>query len=93
MARGVGFTHIVEAVSELMAISPHEVIGPRKERTIVKTRALICHWAAAELGMSMTEIGCQLNVSVSTVSVAAKKGQQIAELEGLKLVELLNVEI
>jgi REP element-mobilizing transposase RayT len=41
---------------------------------------------------TLTEIGNRLNISVSTVSVAVKKGQQIIENEGLKLVDLL-VEI
>jgi DNA-binding CsgD family transcriptional regulator len=43
--------------------------------------------------MSMTETGNRLNISVSTVSVAIKKGRQIVGSEGLKLVALLNVEL
>jgi hypothetical protein len=41
VAKGVGWAHIVEAVSELMAMAPHDLIRPRKERTIVKSGALI----------------------------------------------------
>jgi chromosomal replication initiation ATPase DnaA len=74
-ALGVKFTHIIEAVSELMSVSPQDLIGPRKERAIVKARILVCYWAITELGMSMTETGKQLGISVSTVSVAVKKGR------------------
>jgi REP element-mobilizing transposase RayT len=90
-ALGVEFAHIVEAVSELMSVSPQDLIGPRKERVIVKARILICYWAVTELGMSMTEIGKQLGISVSTVSVAAKKGRRIVGKEGLKLADILNI--
>jgi putative transposase len=62
VAKGIGWTHVVEALSELMAIAPHDLIGPRKERTIVKSRALMCYWVSADLGMSMTEIGNRLNI-------------------------------
>jgi hypothetical protein len=42
---------------------------------------------------TLTEIGNRLNISVSTVSVAVKKGWQIVGSEDLKLVDLLNVEM
>ncbi len=90
---GVTFTHIVEAVSGLMSVSPQDLVGPRKERAIVNARILVCYWAVTELGMSMTEIGKQLGISVSTVSVAVQKGRRIVEREGLKLAELLNTEM
>jgi REP element-mobilizing transposase RayT len=90
-ALGVEFTHIVEAVSELMSVSPQDLFGPRKERVIVKARILVCYWAVTELGMSMTEIGKRLGISVSTASVAVKKGRQVVGREGLKLAEILNV--
>ncbi len=92
-AQGVQFAHIVEAVSALISVPPRDLLGPRKERAIVKARTLVCYWAATELGVTMTEIGKQLGISVSTVSVAVKKGRLIVEREGLKLVELLNIEI
>jgi anaerobic C4-dicarboxylate transporter len=41
--------------------------------------------------MSMTELGKKLGIAVSTVSAAVKKGRQMVEREGLKLLDLLNV--
>jgi hypothetical protein len=41
--------------------------------------------------MSMTELGKKLGIAVSTVSGAVKKGRQMVEMEGLKLLDLLNV--
>jgi len=50
-------------------------------------------WTVNELGMSMTEIGNKLGISVSTVSVAVEKGRKIVEKEGLNLLDLLNEEM
>jgi hypothetical protein len=41
--------------------------------------------------MSMTELGKKLGIAVSTVSGAVKKGRQMVEKKGLKLLDLLNV--
>jgi chromosomal replication initiation ATPase DnaA len=91
VAKGVGFSHIVSVVSELTSIPSKDLVGPCKERTIVKARALVCYWSVTELGMSMTELGKKLGIAVSTVSGAVKKGRQMVEKEGLKLLDLLNV--
>jgi putative transposase len=91
--RGIGFKDVLGVVSELLCIQAQKLVGPTKERVIVKGRALACLWAVRELGMSMTEVAECLNISVPTVSVAAKKGGQIADDEGLVLSQLLNITI
>lgn len=92
-AEGVGFDHIVTAVSRLQSIQPQALAGPCKERRIVKARKLVCYWAVTELGISMTEVGRKLRISVSTVSIAVKKGRSIVINEGYVLADLLNIEI
>jgi chromosomal replication initiation ATPase DnaA len=78
-------------VSELTSIPSKDLVGPCKERTIAKARVLVCYWSVTEPGMSMTELGKKLGIAVSTVSGAVKKGRQMVEMEGLKLLDLLNV--
>ncbi len=92
-AKGIGFSNIVSAVSELTSISPQDLVGPCKQRTIVKARALVCYWSATELGISMTDMSKKLGICVSAVSGAVKKGRQTVEKEGLKLLDLLNVQM
>jgi chromosomal replication initiation ATPase DnaA len=91
VAKGVGFPHIVSAVSELTSIPSKDLVGPCKERTIVKARALVCYWSVTELAMVMTELGIKLGIAVSTGSRAVKKGRQLVEREGLKLLDFLNM--
>jgi REP element-mobilizing transposase RayT len=93
IGKGVGFDEIVTAVSNLMDLEPSDIVGPSKERTIVKARVLICYWAARSLGMSMTAISSRLKIAVPTVSIAVKKGRSVVKQEGLSLTELLNIKI
>ena len=87
------FKPIVDAVSMLMSVSPQDIVGPWKERVIVRATVLVCYWAVTRLGMSRAEIGKRLGISVAAVSVAVKKGEQIVKREGPKTANFLNVEM
>ncbi len=50
-AKGIGIQNILSAVSDLLSIDPEALIGPSKERKIVKARALVCYWSFRELGI------------------------------------------
>ena len=52
-----------------------------------------CFWLVRALGISMTDIADRLKIAVPTVSVSAKKGEQIVSEEGLGLPRLLNIKI
>ena len=88
--KGTGFDQIIGAVSVHYGIAPESLIGPCKERQIVKARVLVCYWAVSALGLSMTEVAGKLGIAVPTVSVAVKKGKQRVLQEGLTLEDLLK---
>ena len=56
-------TDIITAVAKYLSIEPDRIIGPSKERTIGKARALVCYWAVRELGMTMTEVAKPLKIA------------------------------
>ncbi len=93
VAKGIGFNHVLSAVSSLLEIEPKTLVGPCKERRIVKARVMVCYWAVSELGLSMTEVAGKLGIAVPTVSVAVKKGRQMVANEGLVLEDLLNMKL
>ena len=92
-AKGVKFKDVVSVAAKLYAKKPQNFIGASKERLVVRGRALICFWAVRELGMSMTTVAEHLKVAVPTVSIAVKKGEHIANEEGIRLIDLLNVKM
>jgi chromosomal replication initiation ATPase DnaA len=88
LAEGIRFDDIIPVAADLISVEQESLIGPSKERTVVKARALLCYWAVHELGMSMTDVATRLKIAVPTVSVAAKKGRRIVKEEGLALAEV-----
>jgi putative transposase len=92
-AKGIQFEDLFAAVSALLSVQPRNLLGPSKERTIVKARALCCYWAVRELGMSMSNVAGRLKIAGPTVSVAVKKGGKIVSDEGLVLSDVLNIRI
>ena len=67
---GVDFDQLVSVVCDRFAVERQELVGPCKERRIVKDRILVCFWAVRVLGFSMTEVAAKLAISVPIVSVA-----------------------
>lgn len=92
-SKGVRLEDVISIVCELHSKRPQDYIGPSKERRIAKGRALICFWAVRELGLSMTKVAGELKLAVSTVSVAVRRGEQIASEEGLVLADLLHAKM
>ena len=46
---------------------------------------LLCYWAAKKLGISMTEIANRLGLTQPAVSIAARRGEEIATKNGYSL--------
>ncbi len=52
----------------------------------MRARSLLCFWAVRELGMSMTSMAQQLNISTAAVSKSVARGAELAKREGFELV-------
>jgi putative transposase len=50
-----------------------------KHPITVKARSLMCYWAVRKLGLSATELSKKLGGSQPSVSISAKRGEQIAK--------------
>ena len=76
-ARGYDLDKIAKRVSQVMGLELSEIWAPGKERKRVNARSVLCYWAVREVGISMAELSRQLNLSLSGVSLAVKRGEQI----------------
>ena len=91
-AQGIGLEQLMQRVSELTGIPLQAMTGSSKTRENVKARSLLCFWAVKELGMTLTVLANRLGISVPTVSVAVRRGEQMADREKLEISTFLNVK-
>jgi REP element-mobilizing transposase RayT len=89
-ARGITVDNVFKIAANLMNIEPKLVFAPGKERTRVQARSLFCYWSVRELGISMTKLSRQLNISLSAVSLSVKRGEQIVTDNKYSLIDLLK---
>ncbi len=88
---GTTYNNLLQLAAELMHTKPDKIVGKNKEQKIVQARRLFCYWSVNELGMSMTQLGKILNVSVPTVSKAVRMGEQIKIRNNYDLSTLLKL--
>ena len=87
LADGYDLERLAVKVSELMGIKASEIWAPGKERKRVKARSLYCYWATRELGISMAELARKLKLSLSSISLSVKRGEELAGTNGYKLID------
>jgi putative transposase len=93
VAQGIDLQRVIDLVADLMSMPRERIVGSGKSADQVKARRLICYWGTTQLGLTMTGVANALRISVSTASVAAKRGEQIALERGYSLIDLLNINI
>jgi putative transposase len=71
-------------VSSELVVDPEQVWAAGKHPITVKARSLMCYWAVRKLGLSATELSKKLGVSQPSVSISAKRSEQIAKGMQLK---------
>ena len=86
-ALGYDFDWLLDRVISLFGLTFKDLLTGGKQRKTVQARSVICYWGTRELGMSAVEISKNLNIAPSTASESAKRGRQIVEKQGLKLLD------
>ena len=87
-AKGVDENAVARRVAELLDVDVQLVWSPGKNRLIVKARSLLCYWLVSELGMSMSQLARQLDLSVTAISQSVERGKRIAAENKLLLSEI-----
>jgi len=87
MAKGYDLDKVTDRVSTLMNLERSDIWAAGKERKRVAARSLLCFWAVRELGISMAELSRQLQLSISGISLAVKRGEKIVKEKNYKMME------
>ncbi len=86
-AQGYDLDKVTIRVSSELGIDPDQVWMTGKHPLTVQARSLLCYWAVRKLGFSATELSKKLGVSQPSVSISVKRGEKIAKIRQLELVE------
>jgi chromosomal replication initiation ATPase DnaA len=78
-AQGYDLNRIARRVAELSGMEEHEVFSKGRQHQKVKARSLLCLWAVRELGMSLTDLARELEMSIPGVGYAVEKGESIVQ--------------
>jgi len=84
-AKGYNLDKVTERVSNLMNLEPAEIWAAGKERRKVAARSLLCSWAVRELGIRMAVLSRRLNLFISGMNRAVKRGEKIVKKKTTKL--------
>jgi chromosomal replication initiation ATPase DnaA len=77
-AEGYDLDDIAKRVADVMDLPLKTVWEKSRRPPVVQARSLLCYWAARELGMSTTETANRLGLTQPVVSMAVRRGEEIA---------------
>jgi REP element-mobilizing transposase RayT len=81
-SKGFELGDVAQRVAQVMGLPLDVVWETGRRPQTVQARSLLCYWASKELGVSMTEIANRLGVTQPAVSIAARRGEEIARQKG-----------
>ena len=72
-------------VALAFGLTPEEISRPSKHRPLVASRSVVCYLAVHDLGLSATTVARALDCTRPAVSIAVRRGEQIATSQGIQL--------
>jgi len=88
--QGLDLESLVHLVAKAQNIDTNEVVAAGKQPQRVAARSLLCYWAVRELGMTTMALARSLPLTQPAISIAVKRGEQIAGASGLNLTRLIG---
>ena len=82
---GYDMDKVAKRAASVFEVSVADIYGGGKSRPRAKARSLFCYWATHELGKTAAELGRVLNLDQSTISKAARRGEQLSRELGITL--------
>ena len=72
----IGLPELVNRVSEKLQIDPEKVRRPSKKRHLAEARGIVCYLAVRHLGYKGTDVGKELYLGPTGVSIAVRRGEE-----------------
>lgn len=75
----ISLSELVKCVSERMLIDPEKIKRPSKARDLAEARGVICYLAVRHLGYKGKDVGKELHLGPTGVSIAVRRGEKSIE--------------
>jgi putative transposase len=85
--RGYDMTRVAERVAELVGIAKEEIFQKGRQKKRSDARGLFCYWCVSELGLPQTELARELEMTVSGIGYAVRRGEIVAAREDYTLID------
>jgi putative transposase len=82
---GYDIPFVAKTVAGIYQIKPSEIYKKGRRRPRSDARALFCYWCTNALGTTLTELARKLEMTVSGVGYAVRRGERIANENGFTL--------
>ena len=76
IGKAVSIPELIARVSKVMEVEPEKVIHPSKTRRLAEARGYICYLGVRKLGYMGTEVGKELHLGPTGVSIAIRRGER-----------------
>jgi REP element-mobilizing transposase RayT len=83
--QGRDLTWLARRVAPVFGLTPDEIYRTSKRRPLVAARSLFCYWAVRDLGLTATTVARALGCTQPAVSIAVRRGEQLAISQALRL--------
>ncbi len=83
--QGWDLAWLARQVAPAFGLAPHEIFRPSKRPPWVAARSVFCYFAVRDLGVTATAVARSLGCTQPAVSIAMRRGAQIADSQGLWL--------
>lgn len=84
---GYDLNRVAEKVARIYEIDSNEIFQKGRQRIRADARSLFCYWCSCELGLSLTELARKLEMTVSGIGYAVRRGEALSEQYDYRLIK------
>jgi putative transposase len=84
-AEGYDMDKIISRVSEIIGISPAQILDNQRDKKRTEARSIVCFWAKDQLGISQSQLAQSFHQTQSAISYAVRRGRILVEKNSYSL--------